>query len=109
MHDPAPVLRDTWMLVDRLLNRFDQHADALSRRITERALDLLEQVTLALKAPAPTARIDEADECLAMLRMLLRLAAERGQIDDRQLMADLQIANDVGRQLGGWLKSLVPL
>lgn len=61
---------------------------------------------LALKDIERRDNLATADLCLIRLRMRFRLAAETGLLEQRQVLFLLGQADDIGRQLGGWLKSL---
>jgi hypothetical protein len=91
-----------------VLGHFGDAGDVLGRDLAETALALLKAVVLALKAPQPEDYIDTADERLIVLRTCLRLAYARGQLDENQLLHAMERADDIGRQIGGWLRSLEP-
>lgn len=69
-------------------------------------LALLDAVVLALKDRERWERLDAADENLLRLRQRLRLAQTTGLIDERQALHALGLCDDIGRQIGGWIKSL---
>ncbi len=107
MRTPAPVLRDASRLVEWILGRLEADPGPLPRRLCGRALDLLEAVSLALRRGARE-DVALADDALGLVRLHLRLAGERGLLDDRQLVFALGMADEVGRQLGGWLRKAPP-
>jgi hypothetical protein len=105
---PAPLYTDTLALCDWVLQHFGEAEDVLGRALGESALALLRAVVLALKLPQPEAQIEAADEHLIVLRTYLRLAHGRGRLDEDQLLFALERADNIGRQIGGWLRSLGP-
>lgn len=106
--DPAPIYADAFSLCEWLLGRLDGHGQVLARQICEDALAVLESVGLALGGRSVGAHLDHADERLIALRLKLRLAAARGLLTDDQLVFAFTAADAVGRQLGGWLRTLGP-
>ena len=105
----APLFVDALALAQWLLNHFDGAAGPLAARIAAGALDLLEAVTLALKNRRRDEQIELADELLIRLRVLLRLAADSGQLTSEQYGHVLERVDEIGRQLGGWQRSLGPV
>jgi hypothetical protein len=89
-----------------LLERFGGRNEVLARRLCTTSLELLEELTLALKDRDREARIEGADEMLVILRVQLRLAASTGLLEERQVLFALELADGIGRQLGGWRRSL---
>lgn len=106
---PAPIYVDACALCEWLLGHFDQDERVLARALVSNVLLLLESVTLALKGRRREENIERADERLIVLRTQLRLAGSAGYLDDRQLIHVLERADGIGRQLGGWLRSLGPV
>ncbi len=105
----APLYTDAFELARWLAKHFADDPRPLARRICHTSLDLLEAVTLALGRQQREERVEQADESLAKLRTQLRLAAELGALSDRQLLHALGLADTIGRQLGGWLRSMGPV
>lgn len=79
---------------------------ALTRRLHEGALALLDAVVLALKGDEREVRLTEADDANALLRVHVRLARELGLVDDRRLLFLTRELDSIGRQIGGWLRRL---
>lgn len=104
--DPAPVLRDAWTLATWVLERFEGSPDPVARRCCERSLDLVEGLAVALDGPPREARVEACLALATRLRLLLRLAGERGLLTAPQADHALERAAVVGRQLGGWLRHL---
>jgi hypothetical protein len=103
---PAPLFVHSFDLAGWVLAHFAERGDALSRELCARTLALLDHITLALQGQDRAGRLDEADETLVGVRLRLRLAEQLGWLDERQLMHALELADAIGRQIGGWQKSL---
>jgi len=108
MADPAPIFTDTFSLCEWILGRMGNDERVLPRELCRESIALLEAVLLALKGRNLGARLDEADERLITLRVKLRLAACLGLLNEAQQAFALESASRIGRQLGGWLRSLGP-
>ncbi|MCB9795823.1 MAG: four helix bundle protein [Alphaproteobacteria bacterium] len=78
----------------------------VGRRLHAQVNDLLDHVVLALKGWDRWAQLDAADACNALLRARLGLAVELDLIDERQMLFLAGELDDIGRQLGGWMRSL---
>jgi hypothetical protein len=103
----APIFTASWDLCAWLLKKARaQPHDPLARTPAEEALRLLNTVTLALKNVDRENALADADLILIRLRLRLRLAVETDFLTDRQGQFALRQADDIGRQLGGWQKSL---
>ena len=105
----APVFVDTFDLCQWLLGRLATDRRPLALALARTALALLEAVTLAVKDRRREERIEWADERLQVLRVQLRLAGELALLSESQMLFALEMADRIGRQLGGWWKSLAPL
>lgn len=103
----APLHRDTLALCGVLLQDMGrQGTEAFGRHMAAVALGLLDDVTLAVAGHRRRDRLEDADAGLRLLRTHLRLAHELDLLD-RDVFLDLSDqADQVGRQLGGWLKRL---
>ncbi len=103
----APIFTVTWDLCVWLLNKTrTQPHDVLACSLAAEILHRLDTVTLALKNIDRDTALAEADLLLIRLRLRLRLAVETTFLDDRQGQYALRLADDIGRQLGGWHKHL---
>ena len=104
----SPIFTRSYDLHTWLLGRFEKIRGyrPLCRAVADHSRGLLEAVTLALLRFDTAERLIEADQHVALLRVHLRLAAEKELIDDRQLLHANGLLRDVGRQIGGWLKHL---
>jgi len=106
---PAPLFHDAFQLYTWLHGRFAASSDPLARSLLDLALGLLDALTLALKGRDRELHLDRADEQLILLRVRLRLAAALGLCSEPQLLHALGSADAIGRQLGGWHRSLEAL
>jgi hypothetical protein len=102
----APLYTDAYDLAAWLLGHLDRRGDALSRDTCRVCLLLLDAVVLALKNRDRWERLDQADEALLRLRQRIRLAEDRGIFDQRQALHALARCDRIGRQIGGWQRSL---
>lgn len=109
----APLFTAAYDLHGWLLDRLDSTAvypepayPELRRAVLEHSRGLLEAIILALGRFEREERVQEADERTALLRAHLRLAADKGLLDDRQLLYASRLAGEIGRQIGGWQKAL---
>lgn len=79
----------------------------LTNRIESAALDVLEQLVDARFSTGVARRtaLQRADRRLAQLRALVRFAHARSVLDHRALEQVSVALDDVGRQIGGWLRA----
>lgn len=102
----APVFVDTFRLCNWLLGRLEKHPAPLPRALCSNALRLLEYVALAIKHRDLDTRLEQADERLIVLRLQIRLAEERSYLSQDQTLFALDCADQIGRQIGGWMRKL---
>lgn len=103
----APIFTTSWDLCIWILTKARaQPHDILAQELAVEALRLLDTVTLALKNIDRVSALEDADLTLLRLRMRLRLAVEIDCLTDRQGQYALALADDIGRQIGGWQKRL---
>jgi hypothetical protein len=102
------VYRDATLLAEWVLHHFEAVAAPLARRCCQHAIDLLELLALALAGRDVDGALERADDALLRLRTVLRLAHGRGALRDEQLLHATSLADLVGRQVGGWRRSLGP-
>ncbi len=81
-------------------------AMVVGRVAQEEILRLLNDVTLAFKGNDREERLESADARCAVLRVQARLLNKLGLLDDRRLLFMVEGLDEVGRQIGGWLKRL---
>ncbi len=77
---------------------------SLTRRIEERALDVYEGLSLARYSRRPADALHRVNLDLDRLRLLLRLARDLGALSHAQADHAAEQVDDVGRQVGGWLR-----
>ena len=103
----APIFTASWDLAAWLLKHLRRHPhDTLARSLSQEVLNLIDTVTLALKNIDRDTALEDADLILIRLRLRLRLAVETELLSERQGQYALNLADDIGRQLGGWQKHL---
>ena len=107
--DRAPLFVDSMALNQWLLQKFDQTPGVLGPSLCRCALILIQAIALALRDRHQEEQIDLADEQLIRLRVLLRLAADGGRLNNAQYVYALDKVDAIGRQLGGWRRSLGPV
>ena len=103
--DHPPLLADAYDLAVEMTKRFDESSSTLGQRIHRLSLDLLETVWVALHNRTPDV-LDEVDELLMRLRLALRLRVDLDGDDQAAMLATLELANSIGRQLGGLKRTL---
>jgi hypothetical protein len=77
----------------------------LAERVQKTALDFQEQIIDAGRAPQPKPLLQRADTTLTKLRLYLRLCRDLELLTGDQYEHVARQVNEVGRLLGGWLKS----
>lgn len=102
----APLYTAAYDLADWILGHLKDRSDHLSADTCRLVLRLLDSVVLALKDRDRLEALDDADRTLLQLRQRLRLAATQALLDERQALHGLARCDDIGRQLGGWLRRL---
>ncbi|MEE8524948.1 MAG: four helix bundle protein [Thermoanaerobaculia bacterium] len=103
----TPLHRDAMALCGVLLEDLGEAGAAVLRqRLVSSALAVLEDVTLAVAGRDRRQRLEDADAGLQLFRTHLRLARELGLLDEEGFLEYAGQADVVGRQMGGWLKSL---
>lgn len=102
----APLFRDAYSLCVWILGRLEGNPRPLARAICSNAIRLSESITLALKNRRREERLEELDERLVTLRLQVRLAVDTRALTQQQALFALEQADRIGRQLGGWLRSL---
>jgi hypothetical protein len=103
----APIYTVTWDLCNWLLQkaRALPH-DVLAQALAQESLTLLDTITLALKDIEREHMLADTDLILIRLRTRLRLAVATELFNERQGEYALELADSIGRQLGGWQKVL---
>ncbi len=106
MNPRAPLYTDSYDLAAWLLKHLDERHSTVAGEICRLCLRLLDAVVLALKDRERWERLDEIDETLLRLRQRIRFAESIGLFDERQSLHALGLCDGIGRQVGGWIKSL---
>ena len=86
--------------------KVDRHA--LWQRIENLSLAIIEHLLLSgqRSGEAKSQPMEQASVELNLLRILLRLAKDTKVIDLKKYAHAQQIVDDIGRMLGGWIKSI---
>ncbi len=106
----SPIFTKTFDLLSWLLPetvKFPrQHRFVLAEALQHTALLFQEQIIEASMADKPLPRLRDADVTLTKLRTYLRLARELGLLKFNQYEHGSRIVDEIGRLLGGWIKSV---
>ncbi|MEM7198740.1 MAG: hypothetical protein AAF628_00625 [Planctomycetota bacterium] len=104
----APVQHDVLDLCALLMPEVEEATGRalLAEALGASALRLLDDVTLAAAGREREAHLAAADEELLLLRARLELAAGVGGVDEGLLVDLAGRADAIGRQIGGWVRSL---
>lgn len=96
-----------WTL-DRTASLPRSHRFTFGERVDRLTLDCLEGAIEAIyaSAAAKAAPLRQINLTLEKLRVFWRLIAERGWISQQQLRFVTGQLDEIGRMIGGWLKSL---
>jgi hypothetical protein len=105
----SPIFEKTEAFLDWLLPLTSQfprhHRFGLARRTEDRALDFYEQLVRAAKADKPGRFLYEADVQLTQLRFYLRRCHNLTLLTPKQYQQGSQQLVELGKLLGGWLKT----
>ena len=82
------------------------HRFVLAKRVQETVLRFYERIVEAGRSTEPLPILHEADTDLAKLRLYLRLCRDLKLIDFSQYEHVQRMVDEIGRLLGGWIKSL---
>jgi hypothetical protein len=102
----APIFTAAWDLSLWLQRQLNNSSHALALANAQESLALLDAVVFALKGIDRAEQLILADQHLIRLRLRLRLAWQAELLTERQALYLLGLADDIGRQLGGWQKRL---
>ncbi|MCB1037678.1 MAG: diversity-generating retroelement protein Avd [Acidobacteria bacterium] len=104
-----PVVQRAYDLNKWLLPRVERFSRrykfSLGDRIQSAALDLCLALVEAGHSQSKDRPLHRASRLLDQLRLLLRLAADVGELSARQLEFVSGIHEEIGRMIGGWLKA----
>lgn len=105
----SPIFEKTESFLDWLLPITSQfprhHRFGLARRTEDCAYNFYEQIVRAAKADKPGRFLYEADIQLVQLTAYLRRGHHAGIITAKQYRQGSQKTRELGRLLGGWLKT----
>jgi four helix bundle protein len=91
------------------LRQFPQHErHVLSAEIRLRMWSLMHLITLAHKRYHKKTTLQELDAQLDLLRVQVRLAKALGYIDMKKYETWAKLNDEIGRMVGGWIKSFGP-
>lgn len=107
-----PILKKLYVLYKDLhsfraqISRQDRHT--IWERCENLSLEILELALLASQRPKTTklSALETASVKLNVLRFLVRLAKETLVIDTKKYLALETAIDEIGRMLGGWIKSV---
>ena len=104
------IINDFYILLKwygNLLSKFPRnHRYALGLRIENTLYDILELLIGQKAQPGSTQILNQASVKIDVLRFLVRLTFELKLISTTQHHAFIEQIDNIGKQLGGWLKSL---
>lgn len=83
---------------------------SLWQKVENSCLDLLELILSASQQSkeAKLSNLQTASVKLNCLRVLIRLAKDTRAIDNKKYLALQELLDEIGRMLGGWLRSTKP-
>ena len=106
----SPIFTKTYDFILWLLNHTEKFPKSerfrLARRVEDTALAFYELLIKATRAKRKQAVLLEADLELDKLRLYLRLSHARGLTNPKQYEYVAGALVEIGKLLGGWLKSL---
>lgn len=110
MHAESPIFTRMYDLLRWLLPLAQQlprtHRSGLARRLPDTAFHLQQLLLRAARRPdMAITLLQEADAALAELRLLLRLAHDFKTISHGQYEEGARYTAEIGRLLGGWLRT----
>jgi hypothetical protein len=104
------IVNDFYILIKwygNLLSKFPRnHHYALGLRIENTLYDILELLIEHNAIEGKAAKLEQASVKLDVLRFLVRLSFDLKLISITQHHAFIEQIDNIGKQLGGWLKSL---
>ncbi len=108
MKKAAPLFTRSYSFYSWLLDHFEkiEHYPQLKTTVLDNANKLMEAITLALQGYASQERVLAADEALALLRLHLRMAEDKKMLTEKQYRFVVETMDDIGKQIGGWQKSM---
>ena len=109
-HHALPILRDAYALTLWITRHCLRMQRGLRHTLGERLQTAAQGLCLALSETRHVKRVDRplarADRHLDELRLLLRMACDLNALSERQLSFAADQVGGIGRQVGGWRRSL---
>lgn len=106
--DDLPIIQKTYDLVKwyvPILNRLPRnHKFLLSDRITTNLYEILETLILARYASSKLPQLELVNSKLEILRMQTRLVYDFSLINSTRYQYIQKLINEIGVDLGGWMK-----
>jgi hypothetical protein len=105
----SPIFTKTYDLLRWLLPATvtfpRQHRFVLAAAVQRVTLQFQERLIEAARVPDPRPKLQQADTDLTKLRLYLRLCRDLKLMSPGQYGHAARMVNEVGRLLGGWLKT----
>ena len=112
MRKELPAVQKAYDLAKDVLPRIGKFPKnnkiSLGERINQNVLEILELLINASYTKNKLTLLHDANLHLERLRFLLRLSTELGAISNKGYIHLIKIVDDLGRQVGGWIKKLIP-
>jgi hypothetical protein len=106
--DELPIIQRTYDLIQwyvPLLNKLPRdHRFELGGRVITGLYDVLEQLILTRYAEKKQSRLTAINGKLDVLRYQSRLLLDFGLLNSQRYQHAAQLINEIGAQVGGWLK-----
>ncbi len=106
----SPIFSKTYDMIRWLIPRTvkfpRQQRFVLAGNVQQTALRFQEQLVAAAYADEPLPDLRQADVALATLRIYLRLCRDLELLQFNQYEHVTRMVNEIGRLLGGWIKSV---
>ncbi|PIR53694.1 hypothetical protein COU75_04805 [Candidatus Peregrinibacteria bacterium CG10_big_fil_rev_8_21_14_0_10_42_8] len=109
--DTLPIINQTYDLYKQIVDIVDhlekRHRLSLGKSIEDTVLNLLSELIMAKNAPKPLKAgyliksCAHQETCMLKLRLCLELKL----VNETKIFQAQSTAEEVGRQIGGWLKS----
>ncbi len=107
----APIFNQTYELYKEIyclrgsVPKSDRYA--IWQRVENTTLEVLEEILVAIELPKndKTSILEKASKKLNMLRVFIRLSKDVRAIDNKKYITLQEKLDEIGRMLGGWIKS----
>jgi hypothetical protein len=108
--EQSPIFSKTYDYLLWLMNHTERYPKSerfrLARRLEDTAFEFYELLVTATRSKRKTSVLLQADLALDKLRLYTRLGNARGLTSDRQYRFAATQLMEIGKLLGGWLKSV---